>query len=583
MKKGKILLIIANVVVGFAIYLSLKDREKKEMSFEEILISTLSNLKSLEIHPDNFSKTIKIEKKSNNWSVVEPFVWNSNNLALSNFQTKLSHLSATKLYEISELRKKGEIIEDYGITENSPSIKIADSSSHIELKFGSSTRNKNNLYSLIHISRLNKKFIFKLDSDISTFFKTQVIDWTENSFIKTPLYAIDNLSISFENKDGLKNTTSLEKQEEEWHFTQPFLGKADTERVLLLLNSLISANIIDYENESNDLNSSSKKWRAELSVSGFNRTENFVFQENKDGKIWGQSNGTETKFILDQSFLSQLNDWSTRLRSRTIFDFSLQRINELEISQENKKVKISKTENNSWVVGETNGSEMEFMVADENEIQTFFREINSATIEQFLSIRMEENSSIEDDGGSTIFTVNTIDNDSNFDTYLFSRTTDEDKIWTVNVKDRSLLCLVERDFNSLLGISALDFRSKNILPENYKFTELRLSKIDSNESRTIKLENDTQPYNILSNFMAESFISKEFIDDGVWIAGDWIPWNYQLSFTTGDTNNTQTYDFKLSERKGATTWYGGDQSTNLIFNLPINIIDDLDELFKSIE
>ena len=33
-------------------------------------------------------------------------------------------------------------------------------------------------------------------------------------------------------------------------FTQPF-GKADTERVLFL-NSLISANIIDYENESNE-------------------------------------------------------------------------------------------------------------------------------------------------------------------------------------------------------------------------------------------------------------------------------------------------------------------------------------------
>ena len=87
----------------------------------------------------------------------------------------------------------------------------------------------------------------------------------------------------------------------------------------------------------------------------------------------------------------------------------------------------------------------------------------------------------------------------------------------------------------------------------------------------------------MSNFVAESFISQKFLNDGVWIAGDWIPWNYQLSFTTGDTNNTQTSDFKLSESKGATTWYGGDQSTNLIFNLPISIIDELDELFKSIE
>ena len=583
MKKGKILLIIANLVVGFAIYLSLKDREKTEMTFDEILISILSNLKSLEIHNIDSNKNIKIEKKSNNWSVVEPFVWNSNNLALSNFQTKLSHLSATRLYEISELRKKGEIIEDYGITESSPSIKISDSSDHIELKFGSLTRNKNNLYSLVHISRLNKKFIYKLDSGISNFLKTQAIDWTENSFIKTPLYAIDNLSISFDNQDDLKNKTSLEKQEEEWHFTEPFLGEADTERVLLLLNSLISAKIIDYESEDIDLNSTSKKWRAELAVSGFNRTETFIFEENNDGNILGQSNGNDTKFIIDRSFITQLNDWSTRLRSRTIFDFSLHKINELEISQESKKVKICKTENNTWVVGETNGSEMKFMVADKNEIQTFFREMNSATVDQFLSIRMAENSSSQDDLGSTIFTVNSIDSDSNLDTYLFSRNTDEDNIWTVNDRDRSLLCLVERDFNSLLGISALDFRSKNILPENDKFTELNLFKIDSNESKTIKLENDTESYNILSNFMAESFISNKFLNDGVWIDGDWIPWKYKISFTTGDTNNTEIYDFKLSERKGATKWYGGDRSTNLIFNLPINIIDDLNELAKGIE
>jgi hypothetical protein len=196
---------------------------------------------------------------------------------------------------------------------------------------------------------------------------------------------------------------------------------------------------------------------------------------------------------------------------------------------------------------------------------------------------MAENPSTQDDLGSTIFTVNSIDSDSNLDTYLFSRNTDEDNIWTVNDRDRSLLCLVERDFNSLLGISALDFRSKNILPENDKFTELNLFKIDSNESKTIKLENDTQPYNILSNFMAESFISNKFLNDGVWIDGDWIPWKYQISFTNGDTNKTEIYDFKLSERKGATTWYGGDRNTNLVFNLPINIIDDLNELAKGIE
>ena len=68
---------------------------------------------------------------------------------------------------------------------------------------------------------------------------------------------------------------------------------------------------------------------------------------------------------------------------------------------------------------------------------------------------------------------------------------------------------VERDFNSLLGISIR--LCSSILPENYKFTELGFQN-RFKRSRTIKLENDTLSYNILSNFMAESFISKKFLE-----------------------------------------------------------------------
>ena len=134
MKKGKFLLILANIVVGIAIYFSLQKEKQKELSFDEVLISTLTNLKTLEIHPASSGKKIKIEKKSSDWIVTEPFIWASNKLALANFQTKFAHLSATRLYEINELRKKGEIIEDYGIRENSPTIKIAGINNQFEFK-----------------------------------------------------------------------------------------------------------------------------------------------------------------------------------------------------------------------------------------------------------------------------------------------------------------------------------------------------------------------------------------------------------------------------------------------------------------
>ena len=40
-------------------------------------------------------------------------------------------------------------------------------------------------------------------------------------------------------------------------------------------------------------------------------------------------------------------------------------------------------------------------------------------------------------------------------------------------------------------------------------------------------------------------------------------------------NTTKEIKFHLSERKGATTWYGGDRLNGLIFNLPLNLIDEI--------
>ena len=40
-------------------------------------------------------------------------------------------------------------------------------------------------------------------------------------------------------------------------------------------------------------------------------------------------------------------------------------------------------------------------------------------------------------------------------------------------------------------------------------------------------------------------------------------------------NNTKEINFHLSERKGATTWYGGDPVNGLIFKLPLNLIDEI--------
>ena len=120
MSRAKLSLLIANLIVGIAIYLNFKDDTPAKENFDETLIYTLSNLESVTIIDPKSDKTIELTKNPlSEWMMIEPYKWATNRLALSNLQTKLAHLKVKKLYELSEIKDKGEILEDYGINQNS--------------------------------------------------------------------------------------------------------------------------------------------------------------------------------------------------------------------------------------------------------------------------------------------------------------------------------------------------------------------------------------------------------------------------------------------------------------------------------
>ena len=124
MSKAKIFLVIANLVLGFAIYLTFKKDNQKELETDKLLISVLSKLDSLILDSGNSTKIIELKKVSQNWQIIQPYSWEANKLALSNFQTKIAHYQFKKLNELSELKGKGEILEDYGINEFSPEMTL---------------------------------------------------------------------------------------------------------------------------------------------------------------------------------------------------------------------------------------------------------------------------------------------------------------------------------------------------------------------------------------------------------------------------------------------------------------------------
>jgi hypothetical protein len=582
MRKTKYLLIIANIIVGIAIYFSLQNKDDNKNSFNEILISTLSDLHAVTLVEENNGIRVCLIKNQTEWFLEEPYKWEADKLALSSFQTKLAHLNIKELTSLENLKQKGEILEDYGINEKTSLIKLRNSDSIIEFRIGNLTRDRKSAYCLVHSSKLKEKKIYRIDKEIIEFCKKSPKEWTNTTFIKTPLYAIDSISITFEGSENLKNKTNLLKKDQNWFFTEPFSGEADTEKVLFQLNSLISSRILDFKVDDSHLDIVKNSFKARLEISGFNETETFEFQSIDNDVITGITNSSKTKFRLEKEFLSLLSDWSTQLRSRSIFNFSENEIETLEVAYGNKKVSFFKDNLRQWQTSEGNSTTKRIIKADVEDIKTFFREMNSATVDQFLSTKIDEKVLTNLNIGEPVYKLNVKSSDSSTNSYFFNRTTDEDKMWTVIDQKNGLVCLIQKDFNKLLKITSINFRTKNLLDEKFIPGIIMLHNYDNNKSFSIEC-NRTETTEPLNNLSAETFLDNAFSEDGTWVNGDWIPWKYSLSFSEHDKKDFSGTKFLLSDRKGAGTWYGGDPKSELIFQFPINVIDSLSFLTENVK
>ena len=582
MRQTKYLLIIANIILGIAIYFSLQNKDDNKNSFNEILISTLSDLHAVTLVEENNGIRVCLIKNQTEWFLEEPYKWEADKLALSSFQTKLAHLNIKELTSLENLKQKGEILEDYGINEKTSLIKLRNSDSIIEFRIGNLTRDLKSAYCLIHSSKLKEKKIYRIDKEIIEFCKKSPKEWTNTTFIKTPLYAIDSISITFEDSENLKNKTNLVKKDQNWFFTEPFSGEADTEKVLFQLNSLISSRILDFKVDDSHLDIVKNSFKARLEISGFNETETFEFQSIDNDVITGITNSSKTKFRLEKEFLSLLSDWSTQLRSRSIFNFSENEIETLEVAYGNKKVSFFKDNLRQWQTSEGNSTTKRIIKADVEDIKTFFREMNSATVDQFLSTKIDEKVLTNLNIGEPVYKLNVKSSDSSTNSYFFNRTTDEDKMWTVIDQKNGLVCLIQKDFNKLLKITSINFRTKNLLDEKFIPGIIMLHNYDNNKSFSIEC-NRTETTEPLNNLSAETFLDNAFSEDGTWVNGDWIPWKYSLSFSEHDKKDFSGTKFLLSDRKGAGTWYGGDPKSELIFQFPINVIDSLSFLTENVK
>ena len=232
MKNIKIILIFLNLIFGVIIYYSLDNDELNEHKFQKNL-TDLSKVHKIEI--TTIEDQISINKLKHKWEISSPLKWDADNYSISNFKTIFAHLRFSEIFSLNEIEERGEIIDDYGITEKSPSIVLYAQKNKSTIKLGKRTRDHKNIYCMIENSK-----------EITDLINTSIKDWSDTKLIKYGLYQIDDITASFKSNNNSTTTTKLIKKQNEWYFDEPFETKANNDQVRFLLNNILSEQIMEF-------------------------------------------------------------------------------------------------------------------------------------------------------------------------------------------------------------------------------------------------------------------------------------------------------------------------------------------------
>ncbi len=580
MKKIKILLLFANAVIAFLIFLSIYDDGEPKMEIEMEVVEILSNLHFISIVEPGKNESVKITKKDEKWVLEEPFSWEAEKLVLSNFKTKFAHLNFKELYSMDEIEKRGEIVEDYGLDENSTVLEIKAVDSALKLTIGKETKDEQSVYAQIERSSNEAKSIWKVSKDLVEITNSEPSHWGISAFVNRPLYSIDEFSITFRAETNNTSETSLQKINSVWNFSEPFQAQANKEKVLFFLNSLISEKVEGFVRSPDKTLEKKLKddWRVKISLKSMGKREEvFILGPSGNEKTYraAQSSLSSTVFLINEDFVAKkLSDLSTQLRERTIFDLDSESLQSIEIQKKENFLKLSK-EDGVWFATEGNATALSKVESEKESIQRFVRSLNQIRIKEFLAFNPDKEYLDENGFSSPGYTLGILKSDTTKQTILVSESIEDASLSKIYNSEQALICVVDENLAEILSTENLSFRIKALIPENLSVQAYDLIDLGSKEVLYSSDQNSSLTENSFFNsFKAEKYLSNKFDKEGTWVEGNWFPWKYKISFKT-NSESVESSEFLLSERKGATSWYGGSEDQGVTFNLPIGVIDQL--------
>ena len=577
MKNIKKILVLGNIGVFILIYTTMNKSDQSN-SNDQILLDNIYNIQEFSINKND--QNISFKKSNNEWDIELPFYWKANELAISKFIAIFSHLKLEKLLSIEEIQQRGELLKDYGIDINSTNFSIKNTKFTTKLLIGKKTRDKKFYFATFENNGIQSENLWRISTEIEEISNMTINDWIQEELINQNIYSIEELTVIFKLAKNKFSETTLKKLDGEWQFIKPFKSSANDEKVRLLLNKLLTEKIsnININEHKNDLNGKIREdWKIKLQITANNDTSAFKFGENiLEGNINYRHCLTEESNHLIQindSFIELLSDWSSKLRERKIFEHTEKEINTIEFILPDSNFTISNLNNNNWSIINKNQPN-EIITGDSESIKDLISMLNGLEVKEFLSINSLDTDNKTTENINSKFKLIISMYDTTRRTFIISKSDKDASLWKTFIKEESLLCLVEKNWEEIFRRKIYDYKNRKLFSENEKINLVQFSSLDQNKTsikftdEKLKIMNE-----IINELKVKDYINNKSKKEGTWNGGDWVPWVYELTLSTNSNSPTKLLRFSNSINED--NFLGNMSDNNLTFELPISNIQTI--------
>ena len=564
MNKTKIFLLLANLVVGLFIYFSFNPEEENIYDISSRMIETIQTLERIEISTGEVEKDLVIQKTEENWMLTSPINWKAEGLLISNLTTKLVHSNPLFVIDCKDLEARGEILEDYGLNQNSTTIRLQGNNRELSITLGKETRDESNIFVVFSENGKNtEEAIWKMSKDIVNLSTPSSVFWGKSTFLNTPLYGIDQINIT-ELHDQKEKQIILSKNEEEaWYFEKPYAEAANNELINIALNKILSSridNFIELKDIKTDL---IPVLIFEVNGLGYSEKVDLHVTKSLD-LLYCKKSKSDTYFSTDLENLKVMQNWQSKYREKKIFKSSKDHILSLIIKSGSKSYRIHKSEFNEWIIEHNSSGEIIKYEGDQLIVDDFINKLYNIQIEEILVDENDvKNNDIENDLNSFSYSIKYTDN--NFTNITIINDNSSGKYFKSFLNNSSNRSYISIPDNNIFCKNRYFFKNKILNTLISTKDSIKITYIDQNRSVMFSDSNSTKSLLFNSKFRVKEYLNDPFQTSGVWNSGDWNPWEFKIDLI--DETNSTNFELLLSDKKDSGEWFGGIPDQNQTFIL----------------